>query len=189
MNLVGPQVTQLSQALEALSLSRRLFPCRHYADHIQGRSRYFPRKLPLALEEDRATFVYVDPGRDTDLELLSWGAEHARLWAALRAQDHPVHVVAVTRDDLRRERATAPILQNRIRIDRGRTCRSGFQRNRGEGCGAPLGPRAPGPGWTLWTSWNHGLQRARKVPLTAMWRTAPGPCSTSVEPVRRSPGM
>ena len=33
------------------------------------------------------------------------GAEHTPLWTALRAQDHPVHVVAVTRDDLRRERA------------------------------------------------------------------------------------
>ncbi|MDE2926821.1 MAG: hypothetical protein OXT71_10530 [Acidobacteriota bacterium] len=121
MNLVGPQVTQLSQALEALGLSRRLFPCRHYAGHAHGQSRYFPRKLPLALEEDRATFVYVDPSRHTDSELCSWGAEHARLWAALHAQDHPVHVVAVARDDLRRERATAPILQCRIRIDRGRT--------------------------------------------------------------------
>ena len=73
MNLVDPQVTQLLQSLQALGLSRRRFPCRHYAGHAQGRSRYFPRKLPLALEEDRATFVYVDPGRDTDSELLSWG--------------------------------------------------------------------------------------------------------------------
>ena len=84
---------------------RRLFPCRHYAGHAQGRSRYFPRKLPLALEEEKATFVYVDPGRDTDSELLSWGVEHARLWAALRARNRPVHVVAVARDDLRQERA------------------------------------------------------------------------------------
>ena len=119
-NLVGPQVTQLSQALEALGLSRRLFPCRHYAGHAQGRSRHFPRKLPLAVEEDRATFVYVDPGRDTDSELPSWGAAHARLWAALRARKRPVHVVAVARDDLRLERAIAPIRQSRIRIDRGR---------------------------------------------------------------------
>ncbi|MDE2928137.1 MAG: zincin-like metallopeptidase domain-containing protein [Acidobacteriota bacterium] len=100
-----PTGREKASALEALGLSRRLFPCRHYAGHAQGRSRYFPRMLPLALKEDRATFVYVDPGRDTDSELLSWGAEHARLWAALRAQDHPVHVVAVARDDLRRERA------------------------------------------------------------------------------------
>ena len=66
---------------------------------------HFPRKLPLALEEDRATVVHVDPGRGTDSELLSWGAEHNRLWAALRAQDHPVRVFAVARDDLRRDRA------------------------------------------------------------------------------------
>ena len=31
--------------------------------------------------------------------------EHARLWAALRAQNRPVHVVAVAHDDLRQERA------------------------------------------------------------------------------------
>ncbi len=92
-------------ALEALGLSRRLFPCRHYAGHAQGRRRYFARNLPLALEPARATFVYVDPGRDTDSELLSWGAEQAQLWAALRAQERPVHVVAVARDDLRQERA------------------------------------------------------------------------------------
>ena len=102
MKLVDPQVTQL---LQALGLSRRLFPCRHYAGHAQGRGRYFPRKLRLALEEDRATFVYVDPGRDTDSELLSWGAEHGRLWTALRAREHPAHVFAVARDGLRRERA------------------------------------------------------------------------------------
>ena len=66
---------------------------------------YFAHNLPLALEEAKATFVYVDPGRDTDSELLSWGAEHAPLWAALRAQERPVQVVAVARDDLRRERA------------------------------------------------------------------------------------
>ncbi len=120
MNPVDPQVTQLSQALEALGLSRRRIR-RHYAGHAQGRGRYFPRKVPLALEEDRATFVYVDPGRDTDSELPSWGAEHARLWAALRARKGPFHVVAVARDDLRPERATAPIPQNRIRIDWGRT--------------------------------------------------------------------
>lgn len=92
-------------ALEALGLSRQLFPCRHYAGRAQGRSRYFPRHLPLALEAEKAIFVYVDPGRDTDSELLSWGTEHAPLWAALRAQDRPVHVVAVARDGLRRERA------------------------------------------------------------------------------------
>ena len=92
-------------ALEAQGLSRRLFPCRHYAGHAQGRRRYFARHLPLALEPGRATFVYVDPGRDTDSELLSWGAEHAKLWAALRAQERPVHVVAVARDPDRQRRA------------------------------------------------------------------------------------
>ena len=100
-----PTEREKVHALEALGLSRRLFPCRHYAGHAQGRSCYFARNLPLALEETRATFVYVDPGRDTDSELLSWGAEHAPLWAALRAQERPVQVVAVARDHLRRERA------------------------------------------------------------------------------------
>ena len=100
-----PTEREKVHALEALGLPEALFPRRSYAGKAAGVSRYFALDLPLALEEARATFVYVDPGRDTDSELLSWGAEHAQLWAALRAQERPVHVVAVARDDLRQERA------------------------------------------------------------------------------------
>ena len=62
------------QALEALRIPRR-----RYYGRAQGQSRYFPLKLPLALDKAQATFVYCDPGRDSDQELLSWGAAHAWL--------------------------------------------------------------------------------------------------------------
>jgi len=92
-------------ALEALDIPKELFPKRTYAGKASHVSRYFALKLPVALDDAKATFVYVDPGRDTDTELLSWGAEHAKLWAALRDRDHPVNVVAVARDDIRQGRA------------------------------------------------------------------------------------
>ena len=57
--------------------------------------RYFALKLPIAVDAQAATFVYVDPGQSTDSELRAWGAAHAPLWAALRARTFAVHVVAV----------------------------------------------------------------------------------------------
>lgn len=92
-------------ALQALNLPKQLFPRRDYTGKAAHVSRYFTLKLPLALDENSATFVYCDPGRDTDTELLSWGAEHAQLWTALRRQRRQVHVVAVSRDRTRRRRA------------------------------------------------------------------------------------
>ena len=92
-------------ALEALGIPNPIFPRRYYHGHAAGQSRYFPLKLPLALDQHQATFVYCDPGRETDKELLSWGAAHAKLWTALRDRDLPVHVVAVSRDRIRCRRA------------------------------------------------------------------------------------
>ena len=92
-------------ALEALEIPNQIIPRRHYHGRASGQIRYFPLKLPIALDTGVATFVYCDPGRDTDTELLSWGAAHARLWTALRQQKHEVHVVAVARDHTREQRA------------------------------------------------------------------------------------
>ena len=39
-------------------------------------TRYFALKLPIAVDVKIATFAYVDPGKDTDTELRSWGAAH-----------------------------------------------------------------------------------------------------------------
>ena len=92
-------------ALEALKLPKQLFPRRRYHGRGAGQSRFFALKLPIALDDGVATFVYVDPGRDTDTELLSWGADHAKLWAALRHQERQVHVMTVARDYKRQQRA------------------------------------------------------------------------------------
>ena len=92
-------------ALEGLQIPKKLFPRRRYAGDAAHVRRYFALKFPIALDPEVATFVYVDPGRDTDKELLSWGRAHAPLWAALREKGHPVHVVAVARDWTRQGRA------------------------------------------------------------------------------------
>ena len=92
-------------ALEALEIPNQIFPRRRYHGRAGAQIRHFPLKLPIALDAGVATFVYCDPDRDTDKELLSWGADHARLWTALRQQKHEVHVVAVARDHTRQQRA------------------------------------------------------------------------------------
>ena len=62
------------QRFEALGLDRRTFPYR-----LSGPSgtpqtpRYFAFKLPIAVDDQAATFVYVDPGQTTDSELRAWG--------------------------------------------------------------------------------------------------------------------
>ena len=84
------------QRFEALGLDRCTFPYR-----LSGPSgtpqtpRSFAFKLPIAVDDQAATFVYVDPGQTTDSELRAWGMAHAPLWAALRARTFAVQVVAV----------------------------------------------------------------------------------------------
>ena len=84
------------QRFEALGIDRGTFPYRMYGP--QGKPmvpRYFAFKLPIAVDEQAATFAYVDAGQTTDSELRAWGVAHAPLWAALRARTFAVHVVAV----------------------------------------------------------------------------------------------
>ena len=100
-----PTEQEKVETLAALEIPKRLFPQRHYHGQGQGQSRYFALNLPLALEPQTATFVYVDPGHDSDKGLLSWGRVHAKLWQALRQQGRTLHVVAVARDHSRQERA------------------------------------------------------------------------------------
>ena len=106
-----PTEDEKVNALEALKIPRSLFPRRDYSGRAAHVSRYFAIKLPLALDPGSATFVYADPGRDTDKELLTWGSMHAKLWAALRAQSRQVHVVAVARDHVRQQRAHQVLLR------------------------------------------------------------------------------
>lgn len=106
-----PTEQEKVETLQALKLPKRLFPCRIYAGGDRQVRRYFALKMPVAIDDGKATFVYVDPGRDTDKELRSWGGEHAGLWAALRQKKRKVHIVAVARDDARKDRAKNVLLR------------------------------------------------------------------------------
>ena len=98
------------QRFEALGIDRRTFPYRLYGP--QGKPqipRYVAFTLPIAVDEQAATFVYVDAGQSTDSELRAWGVAHAPLWAALRGRTFAVHIVAVGTGAAAAERA-APVL-------------------------------------------------------------------------------
>ena len=98
------------QRFEALGLDRRTFPYRLYGpDGTPQTPRYFAFKLPIAVDDQAATFVYVDAGQTTDSELRAWGAAHAPLWAALRARTFAVQVVGVGAGAEAADRA-APVL-------------------------------------------------------------------------------
>ena len=84
-------------AFEALGIERELLPSRLYRGAAGDTRRYFPLKLPVALDAERALFVYVDPGHDTTTALRSWGEAHLGLWRALSERGRSIEVVAVVR--------------------------------------------------------------------------------------------
>ena len=92
-------------AFEGLGLDRRVLPVRVYRGAGGETRRYFPLKLPVALDAGGAMFVYADPGHDTATALHSWGRAHRELWGALRERDRPVEAVAVVRSGGEFERA------------------------------------------------------------------------------------
>lgn len=76
---------------DELGIERRALPSRTYRGREAETVRFFaPWKLPIAGASERATFVYADPGRESDSELARWTAQHVPLWTAL--QDRGVHV-------------------------------------------------------------------------------------------------
>ena len=98
-------------AFEELGIKRRVLPSRLYRGAAGSTRRYFPLKLPVALEADRALFVYADPGHDTTTALHSWGDAHLGLWKALGEHGRAVEVVAVARTRKEVDRART-ILDN-----------------------------------------------------------------------------
>ena len=86
-------------ALTAAGVPEAVLPRRVYDGQGPGspaQTRYFVHKLPVALDADRATFVFVTPmGDKTQDAARTWGASHAALWAALRAHGRAVSVVVV----------------------------------------------------------------------------------------------
>ena len=82
-----PTEAEKVRRFEALGIDRAVLPYRKYGEGEKGQPRYFALKLPIAIDERAATFVYVDAGQSTDSELRAWGVAHAPLWAALRARE------------------------------------------------------------------------------------------------------
>ena len=52
-------------AFEALGIERRILPQRVYRGATENIRHYFPLLLPVALDDERAVFVYADPGHHT----------------------------------------------------------------------------------------------------------------------------
>ena len=120
------------QRFEALGIDRAVLPYRKYGEGDKGQPRYFALKLPIAVDEQAATFVYVDAGQTTDSELRAWGVAHAPLWAALRARTFAVRVVAVGTGAEAADRA-APMLTRWT------------QDGDGQGAADPAGPTQADP--------------------------------------------
>ena len=90
-----PAEQEKVEFFEKLGLSLRLIPRRIYYGVAGNQKRYFALKLPLAVDPETVTFVYVDPGHQTDRELYSWGAAHGPLWDALRKKGRQVRVIGI----------------------------------------------------------------------------------------------
>ena len=84
-------------AFEALGIERALLPSRLYRGAAGDTRRYFPVKLPVALDTARAVFVYADPGHGTSTALRSWGAAHRGLWGELQRRGRGVEIVVAAR--------------------------------------------------------------------------------------------
>ena len=100
-----PAEPEKVEFFEGLGLSRRLIPRRIYYGAVGNQKRYFALKLPLAVDAETVTFVYVDPGHSTASELHSWGAAHGALWDALRKKGRQVRVIAIAAENKTVERA------------------------------------------------------------------------------------
>ncbi len=94
---------------ESLGIDRRRLPRRLYHGATGNQLRYFALKLPIACDALTTTFVYVDPGKDTDSELRSWGAAHEWLWRALRLKGIAIRAVVVGADYKATIRAETPL--------------------------------------------------------------------------------
>ena len=114
-----PTEPEKVEFFEMLGLPRRLIPRRIYYGAVGNRKRYFALKLPLAVDPETVTFVYVDPGHATDTELCSWGAAHGPLWDALRTKGQQVRVIGIGVENVNVDRA-ARVLQAWAAADPGK---------------------------------------------------------------------
>ena len=114
-----PTEPEKVEFFEKLGLPRRLIPRRIYYGVVGNQKRYFALKLPLAVDPETVTFVYVDPGHLTDTELYSWGAAHGPLWDALRTKGQQVRVIGIGVENVNVDRA-ARVLQAWAAADPGK---------------------------------------------------------------------
>ena len=90
-----PAEPEKVEFFEKLGLPLRLIPSRIYYGAVGNQKRYFALKLPLAVDPEIITFVYIDPGHETHTELHAWGAAHGPLWDALRKKGRRVRVIGI----------------------------------------------------------------------------------------------
>ncbi|MDE2761334.1 MAG: hypothetical protein OXK74_00945 [Gemmatimonadota bacterium] len=100
-----PTEAEKVAAFDALGIDRELLPVRVYRGKAGTTRRYFHVKLPVALDSERAVFVYADPGHDTATALRSWGRAHRGLWRALATLGRTVEAVVVARTSRQARRA------------------------------------------------------------------------------------
>ena len=105
-----PAEPEKVEFFEKLGLPLRLLPRRIYYGVTANQKRYFALKLPLAVDPETITFVYIDPGNQTDSELHSWGAVHGPLWDALRKKGRQVRVIGIAVENATVDR-TARVLE------------------------------------------------------------------------------
>ena len=113
-----PAEAEKVEYFEKLGLSKRLIPRRIYYGTVGNQKRYFALKLPLAVDPEIVTFVYIDPGHQTDRELYSWGAAHGPLWEALRKKGRQVRVIGIAVENATVDR-TARVLETWAAADPG----------------------------------------------------------------------
>ena len=100
-----PTEPEKVEFFEEIGLDRRLIPRRLYHGTVGNRQRYLALKMPVAGDTESVTFVYADPGRETDSELRSWGVAHGPLWVALRKKGRQVRVIGIAAENEALDRA------------------------------------------------------------------------------------
>ncbi len=97
-----PTEDEKVNALTAAGISKQVLPHRLYQGAVGAQQRYFPHKLPVALDGGRATFLFVQTDEDETVSAVrTWGSQHSALWTALLAAGRAVEVVVVGRDPVR----------------------------------------------------------------------------------------
>ena len=98
---MAPTEHEKVKALTAAKVSKQLLPHRLYQNAVGAQYRYFLHKLPLALDGERATFLFAQAEDETESAIRTWGSQHAALCAALAAAGPAVEVIVVGRDPVR----------------------------------------------------------------------------------------